>query len=158
MGYDPNQTTEYPIETAQLRKGDVIGVAEIERAFGVKNGTDRYNLALLRIGAYVTQRFVDRGEVVTVICDRGTLRILTDPEASEYNAERFWAQVRGAGRAHVRQLGVDRSRLDEHERTVHDRSLVTQGAVLSAIGKAQRELEVGPTARVTPLPPGAKED
>jgi hypothetical protein len=151
------ETTEHPIATNSLSKGDVIAAAYLERAIGAPRETDAYRLGLRRIIDYVTRRLRDRGEIVTIVERKHSLVILTDAEASEYNAQRFNIELRGAARAHARNLGVDRSKLPDAQLAKHDRALETNGRILHAI-RRERALVIGEHKRVTPLPPGAKDD
>lgn len=148
-------TTEHPIATDSLSKGDVIVAVDLERALGVKRETDAYRLGLRRIVDYITRRFRDRGEIVTVVERRHCIVILTDAEASEYNAQRFTIELRGAARAHARNLGVDRSQLTSEQAAHHDRALQTNGRILHAI-RRERAFVLGEHKRSAPLPPGAK--
>lgn len=150
-----DDTTEYPIATDGLRKGDRVSVNAIERAFSVKRQTDAYRLALLKASNYIVRRFRDRGEIVTVVERKHDLVILTDDEASKYNDERFAINIRGAARAHTRNLGVDRSKLSAGVIDEHDRRIVNNGRVLGAIRNERASIAIG-HRRTTPLPPGAK--
>lgn len=146
------ETTEYPIATSHLQKGDTINAETIEAAFGVKRGTQAYQFAVMRVCDHVRQRFAERvpAEIVTVVQDHDAVVVLTDNEATEYNARRFKSGIAQAARSHRQQLGVDRSKLDEAKVPEHDRSLTVQGRVLSAINKARRMPALKPAARGTP--------
>lgn len=144
------ETTEYPIETDRLQKGSIVAAEIIERAFSVKRGTDAYQLAAMRAIDHIASRLRERGEIVTVVQRKHDVVILTDTEASEHNASLFQSRIRSAARAHVRQLGVDRSQLDPEKLAGHDRALETQGRVLSAIRRARRLPQPQPTRRATP--------
>lgn len=135
---DAIQATEYPLVTDHLTKGSRITVDEIERAFGVKRGTDEYRFKMLRARAYVEQRLSDRGELVTLISEGYDIVILTDEEASAYNARRFETSRRAGERAFVRLGQVDRSRLSEEASKRHDRDLVAIGRRIQADHAAER--------------------
>ncbi len=144
---------EYPFDTDSLDKGSRIDIATIESAYGVRFGTDDYALAALRAGAYIERRFRERGVVVTVVQRKGEVVILTDSEASNENARQFDLKVRGAARAHFRNVGVDRSKLLEAEVGAHDRTVETQGRQLAAMRQAKRLPKPTPHKRTTPLLP-----
>lgn len=150
-----DETTEYPIKTDHLVKGDTVDALTIEQAFSVKRETDAYRFAMLRASDYVTRRFRDRGETVTVVDRKHNLVILTDAEAAEYNDQRFAIELRGAARAHARNLGVDRANLTTAQVRTHDRALEVNGRLLGAIRK-ERVAILSEHKRSTPLPPGAK--
>jgi len=143
-------TSEYPIDTESLIKGSRIAVEVIEHAFNVKRGTDEYNLAAMRARQYIERRFRDRGEIVTITQHRHDLIILTDDDMPEHNVAMFKAKIRGAARTHTRMLGGDRSKMSEETLRVHDRALTVQGAQLSALRKATREVTASVRKRETP--------
>jgi hypothetical protein len=146
-----DETSEYPLSTANLDKGSKVTSEEIERAFCVQVGTSHYQLAMLQACDYVRRKLLERGLFVTVKQRHNDLVVLTDTEASAYNQQRFNAELRGAFRAHARQLGVDRSKLDDKALDKHDRSLEIQGRTLSAIRKSRREVPtLRPNDRLTP--------
>lgn len=149
------ETTEYPIATTHLRKGDAITAEKIESAFNVKRGTDPYRFAVMRTIDYVSRSLAERGMPVTVVERKHCVVILTDDEASEHNARRFKAEVAGAARAHRRQLLVDRANVDQAKIAEHDRALVVQGRVMGAINKARRMPDLVAAPRCTPGKLGA---
>lgn len=144
------QTTEYPIDTRVLQKGDRVEVATIERAFGVSRDTKDYRLALMRVRAHVELRFADRGEPVTIAESDGDLMILTDAEAATYNDARVWGYVRRAAMALKRQRDVDRSKLDDDQRKRHDRALETNGRAIMAATRERALPAPKPNQRQTP--------
>lgn len=153
------ETTEYPLRTDHLSKGSIVPAHDVEAALGVVRGTEAYQLAAMRASAYIAQRLEERGEVVTVIQRNHDLVVLTDEEASEYNARQFTIALRKAARSHRRALGVDRAALTPERLKEHDRNLETNGRVLSAIRK-ERALMPRPRERETPayLPPSKDEE
>lgn len=154
---DEELTDEYPIDTDALTKGSRIPAETIERAFGVKRGTDAYQMASMRAVKYVSRRFLDRGEIVTITQRKHDLVVLTDDEMPAHNARIFRNNLRAAARSHARMLGGDRSRMSEDTIKLHDRALVVQGAQLSALGRARAEVKAMPRERATPaLPPGSR--
>jgi hypothetical protein len=151
-----SERTEYPINTENLVKGSRVSIREIEEAYGVRFGTDAFQLAALKLTSYLERRFRDRGQIVTVVQRKGDVVILTDAEAATENSRQFDLKVRGAARAHVRGQGVDRSQLNEGDRAVHDRNLESQGRQLSALRAAKGLPTPSAHKRQTPLPPGVK--
>lgn len=154
------QTREFPIETDKLTKGSRIDASIIEEAFGVVRGTDAYQMALLHARTYISERFRERGEIVTMTQRKHDLVVLTDEEMSPHNANGFVMAIRKAGRKHKLMLGGDRSKMTDATVKSHDRALTVQGAQLSAISKAKREVKLVTHERSTPLLPkkAAKEN
>lgn len=150
MNEEAQLTGEYPIDTESLSKGDTITAETIERAFGVRRGTDAFNLASMKASNYIARRFLDRGEVVTITQRKQNLVILTDEEMPTHNARLFRNDIKRAARTHMRMLGGDRSKMSEETQKVHDRELTVQGAQLSAVSRARRELRASSVQRQTP--------
>lgn len=144
------ETHEYPIDTSTLQKGSVVTAETIASAFGVRIGTEAFQLASMRCGSYITMRLAERDLFVTVAQRKHDLVVLTDDEASSYNAKRFGASFRAAARASRRMSAVDRSQLDPKRIESHDRTLEVQGRMLSAARRARREVTPLPRERQTP--------
>lgn len=145
------ETTEYPIRTDHLEKGSIVSAHIIEEAFHVKRGTDAYGLAAMRAAEYISKRFEERGEIVTVSQRKHDLVVLTDEEAVEHNERSFNSGLRKAAKSHHRSLGIDRSAIvDDKVLKAHDRGLEKQGRILSSIREARRPISPKPRERMTP--------
>jgi hypothetical protein len=132
------KTTEYPIATDELQKGDVITIDELESATEARRDSPRFWAAVLRVSDYIAARFRDRGEIVTIRQDGGALRILTDEEATVYNERAAECGLAKMGRALVRQMGVDVRNLTEGQRRDHERRLLVQSKTLQAARAGRR--------------------
>lgn len=121
----------YPIDTDALHKGSVITPEEIQAIFHAQVGTSAYCVAALRLRNYITDRFAERNETVTVISDRNALRILTDPEAADYNRDAFRRKSGQMLSIHKRNCGVDQSALNDKQRRDHERVIMRQSVVLT---------------------------
>lgn len=131
--------TAWPIDTASLKKGDVITVQQLELAAGRQQGTTSFQMDVLQIKAFVMSALWARGLSAVVVQDRGCLRILTDAEALEYN-QRFHDQgLRRARRAHIFQCHVDVAGLSHEQIEELNRSLCVMGATMAAIASARRK-------------------
>lgn len=149
---------EYPFETHHLQKGDRIPARTVAYAYSVEVGTNEFRLSLLRAKEVLERSFLERGVTVTVVEDHEDLVVLDDPDAARYNARSQRRAVRKFARAHSRNLGVDRARLEEPELVTHDRNLEVGGRTLQAISR-EMSLRPGPRPRQTPgLPEPRSED
>ncbi len=93
---------------------------------------------MLRIRSYIEKRLAARGLVVTIKAEGDTLRILTDPEASEYNYRREANARASMGRSLVRQLGVDPRNLTQAQQREHERRVYIQSRTLQATRSSRR--------------------
>jgi hypothetical protein len=148
----------YPFSIKDLEKGSVFTVSMVEHAYSVQYGTSEYSLAALRASQFISERFKEeRGVVVTTAIRKDGVRILTDEEAVAANAKTFRSGLRRARKAHVRQLGSDRSLMSAKVKAEHDRRVEVEGRILSSITKElRRQPQALPVERVTPLPPGVE--
>lgn len=130
----------YPFDYDALQKGQIIPVEMLEDITGTKKGTAEFALKVLSQKQNLETELWLRGKLWTISgegCDGG-LKILTDEEASIYNAKRFEANVRGMHRSHSRLMGVDVSSLTAEQRGRHERELCNQAAKLMAIKKTKK--------------------
>lgn len=149
-------TTQWPIALESLGKGSVVSVGEIEKAYGVRQGTDLYQRACLKLRDVIEKWFArTRGEIVTVRQDHGALLVLDDEGASQHNPRQFAAALQKARRAHMRNLAVDTTKLPGEQVTRHLRTLEVDGKTLQAATSVRRrELRPTPTKRDRPGLPG----
>jgi hypothetical protein len=78
------------------------------------------------------------------------IRVLTDPEAVEYNAKHFKGYIRRSRLCHGRQLEVDTSKLSDQEKRSHERSVLIQATKLAALDSVRRVVPVTVHERSTP--------
>lgn len=145
---------KYPLDFDAIKKGDVISVVQQEDIFKVKEGHNEFVFQSLGLKQQIEKELALRGLPVTVRHDHGALLICTDPDASEYNDKMRARMLRRCGRAHRRNLAVDRSKLDAPALEQHDRKNGVYGAMLAAAMKVRRRMVLAPAERSTPGLPG----
>ena len=91
-------------------------------------------------------RVADLNWTVAIVNDQ--VRVLSDQEASQHNIKRFKQYIGRLITRHELTTAVDRTNLGEHQRRVHERSLLRQGAIMANIEKARDPLK--PTAAAHP--------
>lgn len=149
-----SNSSEFPLATDALQKGDIVSIETIETAFMVKRGTKAYSLAALRASEYIKRRLEERGQIVTIEIRKESVCILTDEEAVAFNRASVRAGARKMRRAHERQIGSDRALMTEGTRSAHDRDVEVTGRVLGAMKQEyRRQMTATPTVRNTPLLP-----
>ncbi len=145
-------TSLYPFDTDSLTKGSRVTRDTITAAYGIPWTSALYGIkAFLPARHHVERAFAARGEIVTVVCDKGDLVILEDDAASLYNERTFSLLFRRAGQTQHRMLGVDRSKVLPERLGRHDRALETNGRALGAASRElRRNLLPSPRQRATP--------
>lgn len=152
------QAEPWPIDFDLLQKGDSIAVERIEQWAELPRTDARYPLKLLAMRDVVERKCRERGLLVTVKAEHGSLRILLDPEASEWNDKRERSLLGQFARTHQRLNAVDVGQLGDGDRELHERRLTVSGTFMAAfIGAKKKLVELLPHKRKTPgLPADAK--
>jgi hypothetical protein len=142
----------HPLDETKLFKGQAFTVAELEPMLGLKFPHDQWWSRLLGLKEWITRRRREVGlPELTMRTPRGVLVILTDSEATRYNAKMQKHGIRRFSRAGRRNAAVDRSQLTEAERGIHDRSLARHAMIRRAIiGAVRAPLTVEGPKRTTP--------
>jgi hypothetical protein len=117
-----------------LNKGDVISADTLEEITGHLRETDAYRLALLTIVELIQTIREEVGDPVVVRHEKHGLRVLTDPEASEYLDKRHRAHLEGIDRAYYKTCRwVDTAHLTDAERGQHAKRRLRQGFIDQAL-------------------------
>ena len=140
----------YPMDCSKLKKGDVLTIEDLERITSRKYGTTDFQIATLKLRRYIECELLKLGEVVTIIQQRGAMKICLDSEASDVNYLRTKQHVRGIGNDLRRAHGVDPQALTDEQRRDHDRRVVSQSRILQAIASVRRKLQPQPPAIQAP--------
>lgn len=144
-------TTKYPMDYTQAKKGDVITAADLRTMFGYEPETKEYNFAVLRLRDDIERHLDAMGTPVTVAMVNGNLCVLNDAEASEYNAARFIQAKSQMVKAHWRAMRtVDAGALTADQLTEHQRRVEVQGKYIQALADTGRSLRAGGATRNTP--------
>lgn len=141
---------QYPLDYDNLAKGSVVEAAECERITGVNQNSQRFAFALLKLKQRVQRDMERRGTPVTIKITANSLHVLTDAEASIYNAKQQTFGIRRQFRAHKRNLGVDATQLTAEELREHQKRLIAGSRMMQAIKATRRQLSLECRARVTP--------
>lgn len=146
------QIAYYPLDFDLLKKGDSISPERLEALTQKQRGTDGYNLAVLALRERIVRECRDRGRHFTVALVKGSLRVLTDEEASLYNARTFRAGFKRSSKSLRRLAKVDASQLSDGQKIDHERNLIVLGKVLQAArtARASALLALAGHQRTTP--------
>lgn len=142
--------TRYPLDFDALDKGSVITREQVAEISGVPPDDQRFGFAVLHLRQRIEQELAARGRVLTLKTEDGGIRVLTDGEASQYNAEAINKGIAKMYRAHVRNMHVDAGLLNEKERRTHERRLEVGGRYVQAITQTRAELKCSPVRRSLP--------
>lgn len=139
-----------PLDFDEIQKGDVISPAQLEEITGRKIGTTKYQLAVLQLSSRIAKECADRNKPVSIAVMKGTLCVLTDEQASEYEHQQFKSRFRGAGRAHRRAVAVNVGRLSDVQKKKHERNVFVQAGMLQAARTQRRRLIAQAHKRTVP--------
>lgn len=128
----------FPLDFDALNRGDVIPAERIESIYNVTRREATYRLKMMHLAEQIESHFrVARAEELLVKHDGDTLKLLTHPEQAEESQRRAVAMVRGYGRALMKAVGVDLSKLDDAARNRHERHCHVAAFRLQQLRKAQ---------------------
>jgi hypothetical protein len=151
-------TNKYPFDYDALKKGDRFGPEVIGPIVDCEPKTYEYSLKVMALVKQIEMELWARGKCFTICTLNHGVAILTDAEASIYNADRFKGHQSGLARANVKMAAVDTGTFTEAERARHDKTIRDQGAILAAIMAAKsrnRAVERGGGERGLAGPEGA---
>lgn len=147
----------YPLNADKLEKGDTINQAVIADFLGVPLNSKAYELGVLGLADKVRRAMESAGKAVTVVVTRrsdpisaGGIRVLTDSEALRFNSRGFKLGLRRAARKHRKTMDIDPSKLTSEEQRQFERSLVVQGAIMSAVVKTRVQVALKAVQRNAP--------
>lgn len=138
-------TNEIPLDT--LKKGQFIPPEIVERVACMERSEYSFRFRMLELRQRIQDHFEANGMTVTVCCDGFGLKILTDAEAAEYNAEAFKRRLRGTFEAHRRMMGLDAAALDAGQREAYDRKIIAQGRIIQSISTTNEQVRLLPYQR-----------
>lgn len=133
--------TDDAIDTRDLEPGSTLPQVECEKLIGFTHESDPigYQLGLLCLQNHIAKMLRRVGRVLTVVCRKGSIEILTHRQAAVYNADRFNQGIKAMRSSNKRLIAVDASELSQDERAKHDENIVRQSRLLAGIRLNQRE-------------------
>ena len=131
--------SKYPLDFAALNLdvGSVVNSSQIEFAYGIKVGDQRYRFKQLAMRDAVEKHFHECGRTVTVVCRKDDVIVLTHEAASGYNEDRFKYGLDTVRKSAQRHAAVDTSQIADTAR--HAAVGAYHGRVLEALSKATRK-------------------
>jgi hypothetical protein len=145
---------QYPIDLDALSKGQVLTVPELERLTGVeiKKDPERFRMRAVSIQSFIMTR-----SVFTAKFEGDELRILTDSEASVYNAKRADGHAQGIMMRNRKMLQVDPSGMDVDDAKAYERNLLRTSHLATMVSRPVRSVVVRPQTddrvqRIIPKP------
>jgi hypothetical protein len=140
----------YPVDYSTLAKGSVIEAEQCEHIIGKRRDHRLYSVELLRLRQRIMRDMRKRGTPVTVRTVNGSLEVLTDAQASVYNARQGRSGLRRHVRTHHRNLEVDTSKLTAEELKDHERRVLRSARLIQAINSVRQQLKIEARPRVAP--------
>ena len=129
-----------PLDFDDLTKGSVITEKEIVEVTGIAADDPQFPLARLGLMAKIERAMLERDNPASVRQDKGSIRILTDPEAAAYQPREFARHTRGLRRS-LRRLGqVNGSNLSDVEREQMEVDMTRMGRIYGAVKNEQKAL------------------
>lgn len=137
-------------DVTDLQQGDCIDVNECERLLEISNQHKDYAMAVMTLAKQIEYNLWRTGRQFTVCTTGGSIRVLTNAEAIEYNEATFEAGKRKMRLANRRSIAIDTSGLTDALRVQHSDNLAKQGRILSAM-RQRPVMILEPTEKNTPV-------
>lgn len=129
-----------PIDFEALEKGRVFTVEEIEEIVGLDAEHEHFPLRRLALMSRIEREMAERGRPVCLRQEQGSIKVMTDPEAAEYQPKEFDRHRRGMARS-LRRLGhIDGALLDEAQRQELEANSIRMGRIYAAIQKERKQI------------------
>ena len=152
--FEKRNHMKFEIDIDVLIKGSVISVAECERVLKLRRDDDvaGYQFGLMQLCDFVQRSLWKVGREWTLKTSQGEILVLTDEQASEYNASQFENGMAKMRRSNKRLRSVDIRNIDESKRNEHDERVSKQGVILQCIKSSRRgKIHLAPVERSTPV-------
>jgi hypothetical protein len=133
-----NGLSKYPLDFDSLTKGHTLTSEKLSEVTGKKPGTDEYRYAVLGLQALIHERT----DLTVKIQVDGSLRVLTDPEASDHNHKLLLQALRVVPRRHEMMIHVDVDNLTEEQCKRHDQRLLLQSRYVSAFARETKQIKI----------------
>ena len=129
----------YPLDTANIHKGDLVPMSQLVEITKAQPGSSRYAFKLMKLTAFIARSMALRGEPATVVVRKNEIVILTDAEANEYNMSAAKKGARRIRRSAVRHSVIDLSKLSPDQRKDWDRNSTSMAMMVSSL-RMKKEL------------------
>lgn len=139
------------IELKSLKPGVSITQRECEillRPTGFRNEHE-YHFQLMILCKEVERLLKQSGAIYTIRAIKGSLCVLTDSEASKFNASSFQLAQSKMRRSHRRLMAVQTSRLTADEQALHEQNISRQAIILSSMRQRINPSELATAATRT---------
>jgi len=145
----------FPLDVRKLVKGQVLTIPELEPILALAPTDRRWPLKLVQLQRKIEQLRDRAGlPLLTLRTEKGTLVICDDEGAANYNRSMGKRGLRRFGRASVRNIAVDVTKLQAEMAAAHGHTLRRQAMLITAIRSVQHRALTSPetncNGRVTP--------
>lgn len=123
----------YPIDVNRMQKGEFITADEVERIVLMPRTDAAYSLKVMQLITEISRMLGQRGRGMVIVQRDCGIRVLTDPEATQYLAKRQGRNVSDIVRTHCRQQLVDVSQLSDDQQAKHERDVGRSAAYVQAL-------------------------
>jgi len=147
-----SEAEKHPIDYETLCKGDILSVEQIEKITGISpKQENKFNLARLQLINQIDCELQRLGIQYTVAQVKGSIKILTDEEASEYNDKGRQSALVKLYKHHTKLSSVDTSEFDDKTKKNHERRIYLSSKFIQACNNVRKEIKAAPYKRNTPL-------
>jgi len=145
------ETKRYPLNVADIEKGDYIEPEEIAEIYSVDLDAPDFRLMQLQLCAFIEMQSAKEDRPMLPKCEGAGIRILTDEEASRYRPAVADSHARALRREVSRMLRIDVRNLSDDSKLRLEKEILRNSKRVVAIRGVDREIRCLPSpVRRTP--------
>ena len=141
-------TSVYPIDTEQIKKGDVLPPDLLTQIVKLDATDRKYQWKILKLKDFIAKAMANRGAPATLVIRGYSIVVLTDAESGPYNARMARLGARRIRRSRARHAVVNLENLTPDQRKEWDRDQAKLAMQVSALN-AKKIPEPTPHKRIT---------
>jgi hypothetical protein len=143
---------KFDVSVSRLEAGDTIDQLQCEKIIGFERASkiSEFNFELMQLSDQIQTQLWKIDKRLTVVCHKGSIRVLTHVEASHYNASRFDNAIKKMRKCHRRLSAVNTNGFDRETKTNHIESIVKTSRILTAIKNTRSEVTIVPHISIIP--------
>lgn len=144
---------KFEIDVSGLKLGDTVSQSVCESLVGIERASDqyRYSFLLMQLADYINRLLLKDSKCWTVVTSEGEIQVLTNEQASQYNARHFKAAMAKMRRCNRRMAAVDLADLDAETRKIHCELLSKQVRILMGMKQRAGNVELTAVEKRTPV-------
>lgn len=144
---------EFEVDIENAKPGSRIDRENCEKILNIKRSEDAYGyqFGLLQLCDFIQKQLWREGKRYTVTACEGEIQVLTDEQATDYNANHFELAIKKLRRCHRRLQAVDTSNLSDEGRSNHQAATIRQSRIVSMLRSVPKKIDLQASEPTKPV-------